>query len=248
VWESIAYVAGGVTLAAFIIAAAVTAFRSALLQKERLIRQAPERDRAKLVQEALDSLRVNTARLKPSDRYEVVLRKFDERETRFRITAFVVVIIACLAATVAIVAIIRDTSQGNKADANPMQTPTPNQNSSPVATVNVASPHPSKTEPTSTPAPVKATPNPTPSVSIDGPGPTTATNASWNLIKSWVTSTYPAGTVIDHIKKVDDPGCTAGCQKVTVALKDSGGATTYEHFTVTYQFTNGKWQHQVRPQ
>ena len=246
-WESIAYVAGGVTLAAFIIAAAVTAFRSALVQKERLIRQAPEHERAKLVQEALDSLRVSTARLSPTDRYKLVLKKFDERATRFRITAFVVVIIACLAATVAIVAIIRDTSQGNKADANPTQTPTPNQNSSPVATANVPSSRLSKTESTSTPAPVKSTSTPTASVSIE-PGPTTAKNASWNLIKSWVTATYPPGTVIDHIKKVDDPGCTTGCQKVTVALKDSGGATTYEHFTVTYQFTNGKWLHQVRPQ
>lgn len=247
-WESIAYVAGGVTLAAFIIAAAVTAFRSALLQKERLIRQAPEHDRARLVQEALDSLRVSTARLSPTDRYKLALKKIDKQAMRFRITAFVVVIIACLAATVAIVAIIRDTSQGNKADANPTQTPTPNQNSSPVATGNVPSSRLSKTEQTSAPAPVKSPPTPTSSVSIDEPGPTTATNAPWPLIKSWVTATYPPGTAIDHIKKVDDPGCTAGCQKVTVALKDSGGATTYEHFTVTYQFRNGKWQHQVRPQ
>jgi cytoskeletal protein RodZ len=246
VWESIAYVAGGVTLAAFIVAAAVTAFRSALVQKERLIRQAPEHDRAKLVQEALDSLRVNTAGLSPKDRYKLVLRKFDERATRFRITAFVVVIIACLAATIAIVAIIRDTSNGKGADANPRQTPTPNQNSSPVATANVPSSRPSKTEPISTPAPVKSIPTPTASVSIEPP--TTAAKASWNLITSWVTATYPPATVIDHIKRVDDPGCTAGCQRVTVALKDSGGTTRYEHFTVTYQFTNGKWQHQVHPQ
>jgi hypothetical protein len=247
VWDSIAYVAGGVTLAAFIIAAAVTAFRSALVQKERLIRQAPEHDRAKLVQEALDSLRVNTAGLNPKDRYKLVLRKFDERATRFRITAFVVVIIACLAATIAIVAIIRDTSIGKKADANPGQTPTPNQNSSPLAIDNVPSSHPSKTEPTSTSKPPNSTPTPTASVSVE-PGPTTATKPSWDLIKSWVTATYPSGTVIDHIKRVDDPGCTVGCQKVTVALKDSGGATKFEHFAVTYRFTNGKWHPQVRQQ
>jgi hypothetical protein len=35
---------------------------------------------------------------------------------------------------------------------------------------------------------------------------------------------------------------------VTVALKGSGDRITYEHFTVTYQFTNGKWQYQVQPQ
>jgi hypothetical protein len=247
VWESVAYVAGGVTLAAFMIAAAVTAFRSALLQKERLIRQAPERDRAKLVQEALDSLRVTTAGLSTTERYKLVLRKFDERARRDRTRAIVIVIIACLAATVAIVAIIRDTSIDKKADANPSQTPTPNQNSSLVANANVASSSPPKTEPTSTSTPPKSTPTPTASIGVE-PSPTTPTKPSWDLIKSWVTATYPPGTVIDHIKRVDDPGCTVACQKVTVALKDSGGATKYEHFAVTYRFTNGKWQSQVRQQ
>ena len=243
-WESIAYVAGGVTLAAFIIAAAVTAFRSAIVQRERLIRQAPERDRAKLVQDALDSLRIPTAGLRPDERYRLLLRKFDERASRFRTTAIVVVIIACLGATVAIVAIVRDSSIDKKADANPTQTPTPNQNSSRVATANVPSPHPPKTESTNIPTPVKPTPTPTASTSTE-PGPTTATKPSWDLIKSWVAATYPHGTVIDHIKKV--PGCTDDCQNLTVALTDSNGKPTYEHFTVTYQFTNGKWQHEVKP-
>src|SRR5205085_8666798 len=101
-WNSIAYVSSGLTLVAFIIAASVWIYRKWLLQKERLIRQAPESERAKLVENALEFFNVDTVGLTKEQRYNLAIRQIHDKAVRFRITAFVVVIVAFLATGISI--------------------------------------------------------------------------------------------------------------------------------------------------
>lgn len=125
-WQSIGYVSSALTLVAFIVAAGVWAYRKALLQKQWLIRQAPEQDRARLVENTLEFFNVDTSGLTKQEKYQIVMKQINERAVRFKITALVVVIIACLATTVSIYALSRDRrGTGGAGDPIPAQTSTP---------------------------------------------------------------------------------------------------------------------------
>lgn len=104
-WPSIAYVTSAFTLIAFLAAGIVAIYQRWLNQKERLIRQAPEAERAILVQSALEFFHVNTEGLTKEQKYHLALEQIRERARRFRITAIVIVIIAVLAAGVTVYAL-----------------------------------------------------------------------------------------------------------------------------------------------
>src|SRR6266700_5775119 len=104
-WEAIAYVTSGVTLAAFLAASAAWLYRNKIVQQERLIRTAPESDRAALVDRALEFFKVNTEKLTREQQFELAVKQIHARASRFRISAIVVTVIALLAATVVLFAI-----------------------------------------------------------------------------------------------------------------------------------------------
>jgi hypothetical protein len=87
-WQTIGYVSSGLTLVAFIVAAGVWTYRKVPLQKQWLIRQAPEQDRARLVENTLEFFNVDTSGLTKQEKYQIVMKQINER-------ALVVVIIAC---------------------------------------------------------------------------------------------------------------------------------------------------------
>ena len=106
-WDAIAYVTSGFTLAAFLAAVAAWVYRIALLRQERLIQTAEESDRANLVAQALEFFPIETKKLPPEKQFELALEQIRAKASRFRTTAIVVTVVALLAASVALYAIYR---------------------------------------------------------------------------------------------------------------------------------------------
>lgn len=117
-WQAIAYVSSGVTLIAFIIAAAAWVHRNQILKTERMIRLAPEESRAELIQNTLEFFNIDTSRLTREQKYELAIIQIRERAARFRLTAAAVIIIAGLAAVVSVFALWQPPSASNGQESN----------------------------------------------------------------------------------------------------------------------------------
>ena len=107
VWEAIKYVSSGITLVAFIIALTAWVYRTKILERERTIRLAPENERRDLVERTLEFFSIDTAGLSRQQKYNLAIKQIQERAARFRLVAFVIIIIAFLTTGVSIFAIWR---------------------------------------------------------------------------------------------------------------------------------------------
>jgi hypothetical protein len=105
-WEAISYVSSGVTLVAFLAAAAVLAYRASLKKQEALIRAAPEEDRVRMAEQVLERFQVDTSGLTKQQRYDIAMEQIRNRIRMAMIVGTVVVIIAFLATIVLIVALM----------------------------------------------------------------------------------------------------------------------------------------------
>ena len=106
-WEAIAYVSSGLTLTAFLAAVAAWVYKNKSEEKERLLQTAPQSQRAKLVEQALESFHVDTSSLTKQQQYDLAVQQIQARAQRFRWTAIVVVLLVLIAATIAAYAINR---------------------------------------------------------------------------------------------------------------------------------------------
>ena len=104
-WNAIAYVSSGVTVVAFVVAVSAWVFRASLVQRERLIKAAPEVDRGALVETALEVFRVDTSGLTRDQKYRLAMEQIAARERRFKTVAGVVSLVAVLLAVVSAYAI-----------------------------------------------------------------------------------------------------------------------------------------------
>jgi len=121
-WQMIAYVSSGVTLAAFVVAAGAWIYSRRTQQKLELIQSAPESERTGLVQDALEFFRIDTTGLTRQQRYDLALTQIQARASRFKLSAFVIVIISILAASVTAFAISRSSaSSDDRANAHEKQ-------------------------------------------------------------------------------------------------------------------------------
>ena len=114
----------GITLAAFLAAVAVWAYRTKILERERTIRSAPEGVQRALVERTLEFFQIDTTTLTREQKYNLALRQIHARARRFTITAIVVVTIAFLAAGISVFAILRVPSFSERAQ-NDSVTPNP---------------------------------------------------------------------------------------------------------------------------
>src|SRR5918911_1154592 len=125
-WEAIKYVSSGITLVAFIIAIAAWIYRTKILERERTIRLAPENERRVLVERTLEFFSIDTAGLSRQQKYNLAIKQIQARAARFRLVAFVIIIIAFLTTGVSIFAIWRvPESPKPKPDLIPTSTPIP---------------------------------------------------------------------------------------------------------------------------
>jgi len=103
-WDAIKYVSSAFTLVAFVAAAVVWALRTWLLSGERLIRAADSPEKARLIENMLEVLRLDTTKLTRDQLADLAIRQINERGRRFRTAAIVIVILMVLSAIIATVA------------------------------------------------------------------------------------------------------------------------------------------------
>src|SRR5882724_5918626 len=89
-WEAIQYVSSGLTLVAFFAAIAAATYRLRLRREEELIKSAPEKQRAELIQTALEFFRIDSSKLTKQQQYDLALRQVRERARRFQTSAIVI--------------------------------------------------------------------------------------------------------------------------------------------------------------
>jgi hypothetical protein len=91
-WEVIRYVTSAFTLAAFLAAVGASIYWCWIRHKERLIRTAPEKDRAKLVGDALESFHINPENLTREQQFKLALKQMEARTQRGKTWAAVTVL------------------------------------------------------------------------------------------------------------------------------------------------------------
>lgn len=105
-WDAIPLVTSGLTLAAFVAAVAAWVYRTAALQKERLIRTAPDAERGRLVASALEFFNVEAANLTKQQQYDLALTQIQARARRFLLTFLLAVLALVLACGVVIASML----------------------------------------------------------------------------------------------------------------------------------------------
>jgi hypothetical protein len=121
-WETVRSIGTPLTLAAFVVAAGLTAYRYRLRNIERLIRAAPEAERARLVSSALESFAVDPSNLTRLQQYDLALAQLHARSRRFYVSAVVIFLLAVLAAALTAYSLSRDDSppQGRRCPPSPV--------------------------------------------------------------------------------------------------------------------------------
>lgn len=81
-WEAIRFVTSGITLLAFLAALGAWVYRQKILQKEKLIQSASEKERGRLVAATLEFFAVETGKLKRDQQFELALEQIRNRARR----------------------------------------------------------------------------------------------------------------------------------------------------------------------
>jgi hypothetical protein len=112
-WEAIAYVSSGFTLAAFVVAVAAWIIKRKSDEKHKLISVAEDENRAKLVQDALEFFHVETKELTKDQRFTIAIQQIQARANRFKTIAVLIGFLAIIAAALSAYAINAMHSTGN---------------------------------------------------------------------------------------------------------------------------------------
>jgi len=104
-WEAIAYVSSGFTLAAFVVAVIAWVLKNQAEKKSSLISLAKEDERVELVQSALEFFNVQTDSLTKAQKYDLALKQIHERANRFKTLAVLVGVLSFMAASLSAYAI-----------------------------------------------------------------------------------------------------------------------------------------------
>ena len=125
-WEAIQHVGTPIALLAFIVAVVSYAYRKNLLHKIELIKTAPDQARPDLIRAMLQSYSIREDNLTRQQKYELLRSVIDEKGKRFRIIAFVSVVVSLVLATViVIITIVTHTPNivGSNDDSVPLSMP-----------------------------------------------------------------------------------------------------------------------------
>jgi len=104
-WEAIAYVSSGFTLAAFVAAVSAWIIKGKSEEKQKLISVAADENRAKLVQDALEFFHVETKELTKDQKFNLAIQQIQARANRFRTIALLIGFLAITAAVLSAYAI-----------------------------------------------------------------------------------------------------------------------------------------------
>ncbi len=112
-WDAIAYVSSGLTLAAFLAAAATWILKAKSDEKVKLIGSATDNNRAKLVQDAMEFFYVDTTKLTKDQQYNIALEQILSRANRYKQITVLIGILAIIAATLSAYALSLSTISNN---------------------------------------------------------------------------------------------------------------------------------------
>jgi Carboxypeptidase regulatory-like domain len=115
-WNAIAYVTSGLALVAFIVAVAAQVYKHKADQAQRLIQQAPEAQRPRLIENAFEFFRIDTKGLTKKQNFELAMKQIDAKSHRYAIQAKTVLAIAVLISAVAALAIYMSYAEGKSID------------------------------------------------------------------------------------------------------------------------------------
>ena len=107
-WDAVTGISTGVALAAFLAAAALSAYRYNLKSRARVIRSLPADSRGEALARELNAFGLDASRLSREQQFQLALREFDIRRARLRLTTVVVIILAVIPGVVALVSILSD--------------------------------------------------------------------------------------------------------------------------------------------
>jgi hypothetical protein len=108
-WEAIAYVSSGFTLAAFVTAVAAWVLKGKSEEKSCLISAADNELKAKLVQDALEFFHIETGNLTKEQQFKLALEQIRNRANRFRTIALLIGFLGIVAASLSAYAISKST-------------------------------------------------------------------------------------------------------------------------------------------
>jgi hypothetical protein len=123
-WDVVTKISSGLALVAFCVAVAAWIYRTQILKQIWQIREAPENDRAKLIEDTLEFFRIDTERLSRQQKYDLAIKQIEARASRFKTVAGIVVIISILTAVIGLFAIAQDRARALPVP-SPTLTPTP---------------------------------------------------------------------------------------------------------------------------
>lgn len=98
-WEAIAYVSSGFTLAAFVTAVIAWVLKEKSEEKGRLISAADNEVKAKLVRDALEFFHVEIGNLTKEQQFKIALEQIRNRANRFKTIAILIGFLAIVAAS-----------------------------------------------------------------------------------------------------------------------------------------------------
>jgi hypothetical protein len=104
-WNALQYVGSGLSLAAFVAAAVVFAYRGHLKRRAEIIKSAPEKERLEAIATTAEFFRVDTARLSRVQQEHIVLAQIHARARRDLLVTGVLLTLAVLLGAIAILAI-----------------------------------------------------------------------------------------------------------------------------------------------
>ncbi len=113
IWNAIKFVTGGLTLVAFIAAAASLVYRRYLLHEENIVKSAPDSDRANIILAKYSGITVDVTKLTRDQKFQIATTQIGQKANQFKVGAMLVGFIAVLLAILAVVAII-EASNENK--------------------------------------------------------------------------------------------------------------------------------------
>ena len=114
-WEAIKYVSSGVTLLAFLAAAATWIYRTWLLREARLLKGADTKQKVDLAGKMLEFFAVDTSTMSEDSKLEVALRQIEERTNRHRLNLVGIIVVAIVFAIVTVVVVFfEEGKQGHK--------------------------------------------------------------------------------------------------------------------------------------
>ncbi len=104
-WEAIAYVSSGFTLAAFVTAVAAWILKGKSEEKGKLISLAENETKAKLVQDALEFFHVDTESLTKEQKFNLAMEQIRARANRFKTITLLIGFLAIVSASLSAYAI-----------------------------------------------------------------------------------------------------------------------------------------------